>query len=603
MAQGTYKFPANFEVTIQELLDPRGGVDKLADLINPNTFPHDGDTVYMKEGMVVSVRETCQMFMLKDLANIYAEDYSGWEIVGGSNSGTGGALIIDTDLDFNTVASEQLTTGQLTGHNATFKQIKMFVQKCGIIILRQTDGKVCYCTRAELPIGGLSVMLHFVKDFGYVQYEIALLVLPNNAITYTVNRQSFRPDTELSDSSEQPVQNKVVADALSKKVDKEDGKGLSTEDFTTVLKEKLESLGNYDDSEISEAVDSLQEQFDALVKGNASKAIESFNEVIAFLENIQDDVTLEGVIAAIQLEIAGKQDELSEEDFVKINGKSVFGKGEISVDVYESEIENPRLEVVETYGDIIKGTALADINGKTYNQLFDAILFPTVVPDITYPKATIAFSNYSNLQVVGAPAPKEYNFSKSFSSGAISVNGKVQGHTTGGLDGDASYMYYNGKPSQNVLPEVVPFGSTTYTWRAHYHGGDQPMTNKGEPWGTAFQAGNIDSNALTVVGTYPYYATTSGATDGVPIQQPLLHWVGIAVTTPEFTLLPTSTCKQVISTPSEIKEIYAKDASGNFILTDLDEFTKTTETRNGRTYYKYEYNGKARGSVTLKIKF
>ena len=129
------------------------------------------------------------------------------------------------------------------------------------------------------------------------------------------------------------------------------------------------------------------------------------------------------------------------------------------------------------------------------------------------------------------------------------------------------------------------------------------MTNKGEPWGTAFQAGNIDSNALTVVGTYPYYATTSGATDGVPIQQPLLHWVGIAVTTPEFTLLPTATCKQVISTPSEIKEIYAKDASGNFILTDLNEFTKTTETRNGRTYYKYEYNGKARGSVTLKIKF
>lgn len=37
---------------------------------------------------------------------------------------------------------------------------------------------------------------------------------------------------------------------LDTKVDKVEGKGLSTEDFTTVLKQKLEGLSNYDDTNI-----------------------------------------------------------------------------------------------------------------------------------------------------------------------------------------------------------------------------------------------------------------------------------------------------------------------------------------------------------------
>ena len=39
-------------------------------------------------------------------------------------------------------------------------------------------------------------------------------------------------DTTLSTSSTRPVQNKVITKALGDKVDKEDGKGLSTNDFT-----------------------------------------------------------------------------------------------------------------------------------------------------------------------------------------------------------------------------------------------------------------------------------------------------------------------------------------------------------------------------------
>lgn len=49
-------------------------------------------------------------------------------------------------------------------------------------------------------------------------------------------------DNALSTTSENPVQNKVINTALSGKVDAVSGKGLSTNDFTTALKNKLNGI-------------------------------------------------------------------------------------------------------------------------------------------------------------------------------------------------------------------------------------------------------------------------------------------------------------------------------------------------------------------------
>lgn len=99
----------------------------------------------------------------------------------------------------------------------------------------------------------------------------------------------------------------AVAGLLSGYVQKVAGKGLSTEDFTTELKEKLSGLSNYDDASIQQAVASLQEQLDTILSGNASTAIESFNEIIAFLENVEDTETLDGIMAGINTTIANVQ--------------------------------------------------------------------------------------------------------------------------------------------------------------------------------------------------------------------------------------------------------------------------------------------------------
>lgn len=96
--------------------------------------------------------------------------------------------------------------------------------------------------------------------------------------------------------------------ALGNKVDKVSGKQLSTEDFTTALKNKLSGLSNYDDTAINNAISGLQTQINTLVSGDANTAIESFNEIIAFLEGVTDTQTLEGIIAGIEQQIATKQD-------------------------------------------------------------------------------------------------------------------------------------------------------------------------------------------------------------------------------------------------------------------------------------------------------
>lgn len=95
------------------------------------------------------------------------------------------------------------------------------------------------------------------------------------------------------------------------KVDKVNGKQLSTEDFTSTLKTKLEGLSNYDDTELSEAISTLRGDFDKLVSGDTTTAIKTFNEVIAFLDGVQDSQDLSSIIASIEQQIAGKMDKVT----------------------------------------------------------------------------------------------------------------------------------------------------------------------------------------------------------------------------------------------------------------------------------------------------
>lgn len=84
------------------------------------------------------------------------------------------------------------------------------------------------------------------------------------------------------------------------KVDKVDGKGLSSNDYTAAEKNKLATLKNYDDSALVAQVKALEQSLNTLVGDNASEAIDNFNEILKFLSGITDTQTLEGMLANIR---------------------------------------------------------------------------------------------------------------------------------------------------------------------------------------------------------------------------------------------------------------------------------------------------------------
>ena len=77
--KGTFKFAASLEVQAASLLDPREKVETKAELINKETWPYEGDTLYLTEGLRVSVVEEQAVYMLVDVAKALDADYSGWK--------------------------------------------------------------------------------------------------------------------------------------------------------------------------------------------------------------------------------------------------------------------------------------------------------------------------------------------------------------------------------------------------------------------------------------------------------------------------------------------------------------------------------------------
>lgn len=201
---------------------------------------------------------------------------------------------------------------------------------------------------------------------GYTNYLIAI----QSDGTYDDDVEVFKPNTEMSDTSTNTVQNKVIKKyvdtEVSKKVDKVNGKGLSTEDFTTLLKTKLEGLKNYDDTTLTNAINSLETRLNTIVSGDTSTAIESFNEVVAFLENLTDTQDLSSIIASIEQQINAKQDKVN--DLEDIRSGASLGKTslqehqDISHLATKEELQNVVDEVLET--EEVYAAAVNDLNNR-----------------------------------------------------------------------------------------------------------------------------------------------------------------------------------------------------------------------------------------------
>lgn len=115
--KGTFQFAANFEVKLQGALDPRILVDNKSELINKETWPYDGDTIYVYNGLLVAVAADKAIYMLVDKDKILEADYSGWKQMDVAAAQT--VEIINNLNSSSTTAALSANQGRVLGQRVT----------------------------------------------------------------------------------------------------------------------------------------------------------------------------------------------------------------------------------------------------------------------------------------------------------------------------------------------------------------------------------------------------------------------------------------------------------------------------------------------------
>lgn len=190
---------------------------------------------------------------------------------------------------------------------------------------------------------------------------------------------------------------------------------------------------------------------------------------------------------------------------------------DIVSDVYKSAL-GTSIQMPNTVGGIAAGTTVATLNGKKQNQIIDMLLFPEQQPQVVAPSATILISSgfiNSEIMEVGMAAPvANTNIKTAFNQGYGRVAGQPDKKRAGALNSEASFIYYDGQESNKNLPTKVVLGTMKYNYHAAYVQGEQLVTswgNKASVQPNPLPAGIVNSGAVYIYGTYPYFANGADA--------------------------------------------------------------------------------------------
>lgn len=219
--KGTFTFAANFQVKAAEALDPRVVVENKAELINKETWPYDGETLYLYNGLIVAVSADKSLYMLVDKSKALEADYSGWKQLDAAAATS--TEVIDNLNSTSTTAALSANQGKLLGDRVTSLESKV----TAIFTFKGTKATV-----GELPEDAqVGDVWHVTEDEGeYVwnSTEWELLGLSVDLSEYALKTEVEAAKSEAiseansyTDTLETEVQGK-----LDQKVDKVSGSSL-----------------------------------------------------------------------------------------------------------------------------------------------------------------------------------------------------------------------------------------------------------------------------------------------------------------------------------------------------------------------------------------
>ena len=227
-----------------------------------------------------------------------------------------------------------------------------------------SDG-VTVTSDIAIPANGLSAYQIALKN-GYVGTEEEWL-------------ESLKADSDASEKikehNESESAHPFLKGLIDGKVDRKSGYGLSKNDFTDLLKAKLEGLQNYDDSEVRSLVAEIQKELDTLVEGDTQGVIDSFNEMEAFLQGITETETLTGLLEQLKTSL---EEQISQ----KVDKEA--GKG-LSSNDYTDE-EKVKLAGLENYDD-------TEVRGQIENNKSDILEHDSQIEELRSTKQSVFKTN------------------------------------------------------------------------------------------------------------------------------------------------------------------------------------------------------------------
>lgn len=184
---------------------------------------------------------------------------------------------------------------------------------------------------------------------------------------------------------------------------------------------------------------------------------------------------------------------------------------------YQSAMPN-ELTVPKAVGGITAGTTAESLKAKTVDQVLDDLIFPEVQPTVQNPSASISLKdgfNANGIYEVGATAPAaETNFTTGFNRGTVTCPGRDNQNRAGELQSGSSFIYYGGNVETKELPAAITLGTMQYNYQAAYAQGDTLLTSKGNKASLSpnpLTAGTVNSSAVNIYGTYPYFCNGASA--------------------------------------------------------------------------------------------
>ena len=270
---------------------------------------------------------------------------------------------------------------------------------------------------------------------------------------------------------------------------------------------------------------------------------------------------------------------------------------------YVSKIEDKNVAMTTEHGDFKVGTKVSALEGKSYDELFDGILFPTLNPSHGTPSLT-GFVVSNTLVELGNDVLSVTEAQLKRATWTTYNNGMP-------YTGEVKSIIYNFNINNNSYSQISDLdnkvyeslGNQTYKATINYDAGQPPKNNKGVVVGNlACPEGKVEATR-TINVTAPWYVYS--------VKQPLITWNNIAgaMSTGEFDVDPhTSENPQMFKLPRRINKLQMYNTvAKQFETVQTSDWNETSqvESINGinHVYYTYTYKGSARGSVKLKANF